>query len=538
MCGGWSPVPVRVQRESRSKSRNRKRREANGLVVDSYGATVYIIMSKRSVGTNCCLAPPIRRSAQIVEFGLCERGFTVTTTGTAVRKDVSLLGHLMRRAGFGAPASELERLAERGYEAVVDDLVHPERFPEPDMRLFDRFHPERAQGQGGTQAVPWIYRMLNTQRPLQEKTALLWHGLFATGSAKVNSPPMIPAQCEVLYTHALANFERLLQLISRDPSMLFWLDQQTNHCTAVNENYGRELLELFSVGIGSYDEEDVRSAALAFTGWTITQCVPRSSWNVWFLPEFSYRDDDHDHSEKEFLGERGDFNGDDIIHIIVKQRAHALFVASKLYTFFVSDTPSHDHVEYLADVYEQSGGEVRETVRALFLSDFFKSARATKVRSPVELAVSTLKLSGECTDPYEWDGLHRVPKLIAAMGQQIYNPPTVEGWHTGREWVNTASLVARVNFASERLSNPEAPGIHAIIDRIARTHDSVGGEELLDAVLYELGAIELRDRTRTILVEELETDTPVKCDPAAEPFVEAVTDALRLIAATPEFQLG
>ena len=319
--------------------------------------------------------------------------------------------------------------------------------------------------------------------------------------------------------------------------MLFWLDQQTNHCTAVNENYGRELLELFSLGIGNYDEDDVRSAALAFTGWSITQCVPRRAWTVWFLPEFLHNEDDHDHSEKDFLGERGDFDGDDIISIIVKQRANALFVARKLYTFFVSDEPNDDHIEYLADIYEESGAEVRDTVRALFLSDFFKEATQGKVQSPVELAISTLKLSGEHTDPYEWDDLHRLPKTITALGQQLYNPPTVEGWHTGREWVNTASLVARVNFASERLSNPEAPGVRSMIDRIAERHDWIETSGIIDEVLYEFGALELRDRTRSILVEELgEVRLPCRAD--NDEFVEAVTDAMRLIAALPEYQLG
>ncbi|MBI4305546.1 MAG: DUF1800 domain-containing protein, partial [Chloroflexi bacterium] len=284
--------------------------------------------------------------------------------------------------------------------------------------------------------------------------ALFWHNRFATAASKVGNRRMMGAQIDMLRDYGLGDFGALLQQLSRNPAMIYWLDQQTNHSEAVNENYGRELLELFSMGRGNYTEDDVRSAARAFTGWTLDQPIPRYP-NGWYQTDFVFRVDDHDYSEKTFLGEKGPLNGDDIVDIIVRQPATGQFVASNLYRFFVSDTPDHEAIETLAQAYFESGYEIRSVLRVLFNSDFFKQSKFKRVRWPAELVVGAIKVTGEHTDPYEF-GLFKLPRASAVMGQELINPPTVEGWHTGREWIDSGFLIERVNFTADRLGKADA----------------------------------------------------------------------------------
>ena len=169
-----------------------------------------------------------------------------------VSADVSLMAHLMRRAAFGAPAAELEVLAEKGYDAVVDDLLHPERFERPTEDLFERYHFDMAHFRSSLMtSARWMYRMINSPRPLEEKMALMWHGVFATATSKVSINVWMVDQIEMFRDRGLGNFRDLLVHLSRDPAMIYWLDNQTNHADAPNENYGRELLELFSMGVGN-----------------------------------------------------------------------------------------------------------------------------------------------------------------------------------------------------------------------------------------------------------------------------------------------
>ena len=190
--------------------------------------------------------------------------------------DLALLAHLLRRAGFGATRDELEEYAAKDYAAVVEDLLHPERFPEVEEDVVCRYYslgtlmedsPAVWQGR-------WIYRMINTKRPLQEKMALFWHGVFATGWHKSEHTPSMALQIDMFRRNGLSDIKTILLDLSRDPAMLDWLDNSENHKDAPNENYGRELLELFSMGVGNYSEADIKMAARAFTGWTYAQPIP------------------------------------------------------------------------------------------------------------------------------------------------------------------------------------------------------------------------------------------------------------------------
>lgn len=455
---------------------------------------------------------------------------------TLERTGVALIGHLMRRAAFGLPAHELERLAEKGYDTVVDDLVDYEKFGPVEADLLNRYHSEFTDGEGWAPLLI-MYRMVNSRRPLQEKMALMWHGVFATGSAKVMSGPLMRQHFEMLRGFAVDNFADILKELSRDPAMLFWLDQQNNHATAVNENWGRELLELFSMGVGNYTEDDVRDCARAYTGWTIDQVIPRYPFGQQG-GSFVYREDDHDHGQKTFLGRTGNFNGDDIVDIVVGEPATAQFVGREIHNFFVSDEPVQDEIDSIAESYIENGHEMREVMRDLFKSEFFKEARFRRVRNPVEHVIGTVKLTGEHEDPYEY-GLSRLPRTATIMGQQLLNPPTVEGWHTGREWIDSALLMERVNFAVERLGNQDAPGVRSMIRRISEGRDWITPEQLLDAALYEMGALELEPKSRRALLEEMGIGDRIPCDEMGkEQFESAALESFELIAASREYQLG
>ena len=331
--------------------------------------------------------------------------------------DVELIAHLMRRAGFGATRDQLEQYAAKGYEATVDGLINPVDERRMDDALIRRFHPELSGmlGPFGTGAN-WLYRMATTTTPLREKMALFWHGIFATGYPKVIHGKALSDQTRMLRHYGMGNFKNLLIELSKDPAMIIWLDNQDNHKGSINENYGRELLELFSMGVGNYTEDDIKECARAFTGWTIgnlqymeLRSQRDSDWPYGRIAwHFEFHSEDHDDGEKVFLGQRGRFNGEDIVEIICRQQATARFIARHMYSFFVADEPpvpewpdeppaDEEAIRQLTQAYFDSGYDVSAMLRVLFNSDFFKSQSTwyTKVKSPVELVAGVIRLTGE-----------------------------------------------------------------------------------------------------------------------------------------------
>jgi uncharacterized protein (DUF1800 family) len=378
--------------------------------------------------------------------------------------------------------------------------------------------------------------MINTHRPLEEKMTLFWHCLFATGNSKVEAPPTMLQQINTFRRFALGNFRDILVDLSRDPAMIFWLDNQENTNQVHNENYGRELLELFSMGIGNYTEDDVKSSAQAFTGWTFKNPIPTAKPYGRFKWQFEFRPDLHDYGEKTFLGETGHFDGTDIVDIVVKQPATAQFLARRLYLFFVSDRPDQAAIDELADVYVRSGYEIRPMLRALFLSDFFRSRSAyyAMVKSPADYVVGLLRLSQDYSFPKP--GIYDVAFECRFMGQDLLNPPSVEGWHTGQEWIDTGILVERVNFAASIVTDLGKPGVRKIVDRM-RAAGELSPEELLDACLDALGPLPIRPSTRVALLNHVNKQGPLRFgaddDTSA---AERVTELLQLIVAAREFQ--
>lgn len=465
-------------------------------------------------------------------------------------QEMALIAHLLRRAGFGATREELERYVAQGYEATVEELLHPERAAAFEDDLIRRYHvDENSLMLVESCQAYWVYRMVNTLRPLEEKLALFWHGIFATGYTKLNQPKAILRQIDTFRRCGFGSFRDLLAEVSKDPAMIFWLDNKDNHKDGVNENYGRELLELFSMGVGNYTETDVRQASHAFTGWTIhnaalhTARVSRDSvWPYGRLDwQFEYQADDHDESDKTFLGQTGNFNGEDIIDIICQQPAMARFISRHLYSFFVADdvqvpswseVPSRDPqaIAILTDALAQHHFVMRDVLRVLFNADFFKHAMFARVKSPAELVAGAVRLSGG----------HRFPDVsdidlgltTAAMGQQLLDPPSVEGWHTGREWINTASLMTRVNFAAEQFANAELPGVQSILHHIMAQGAEASAERLVDTCLDLMGPLTIAEQTRQELVAHAADHIADRATP------EDIVEILQLIVGTREYQMA
>jgi uncharacterized protein (DUF1800 family) len=469
---------------------------------------------------------------------------------TDTKTDIALLAHLFRRAGFGATRSQLEQLASRSYEDIVEDLVNPERLPELDDEVLQRFYPHLAANKDnpGVWNGRWFYRMVNTERPLEEKMTLFWHGVFATGWTKSEHTPSMIDHIQMLRDNCLASFSKLLVELARDPAMIYWLDNCENHGDSINENFGREILELFSMGIGNYSEDDIKNAARAFTGWSFTQPLPLYPFGH-FDSEFLFKPEDHDDGEKTFLGVTGNLNGEDIVEIISKQEATARFISRHIYNFFVADEaqvpawsiqPPVDEaaIQILVDAFRDSDGDIRHVMRTLFNSEFFKQARYTHVKSPAEFVAGTLKLAGayRVVEP----GLNTLEATMIAMGQKLMDPPSVEGWHTGKEWIDGGTLTERVNYAVEVISDASNPGVAEIIDRIKGDGSEVEPESFVDQAVEMMGPVNVADVTRQSLVDtaEEEGNLTFGSDGESENSERRIIRMLQLIVASREFQFA
>jgi len=390
--------------------------------------------------------------------------------------------HLIERAGFGATPEEIARVAAMTPELAVNSLVNYETIDASALKPFDEsgiwdpgmdpFPPSRAEavrrarehGEGlgekvlapGTQrrlqpvvdkffysltannietqrlGLWWANRMIASPRPLEEKLTLFWHGHFATGQNKVRDYRMMLQQNRMLRANASGTLRDLLVGILKDPGMLVYLDNGENVKSHPNENFGRELLELFSMGVGNYSERDVREAARAFTGWTNDVLT------------YKFDTEQHDFGEKTFLGRTGPLNGEDIIDTILAQPVTGEYMAGKLYRYFVRDEISSDVKADLGRSFRASGYQIKPLMRRMLLSkDFYSTPSvATQIKSPVHLVVST----------YKKMGLREIPtipdfgRMTGGLGQTLFEPPNVAGWAGGRTWITPATLLQRGNL--------------------------------------------------------------------------------------------
>ena len=462
-------------------------------------------------------------------------------------QDIALMAHLIRRAGFGATRDEIEAYVAKGYEAVVEELLDTDSEPASDRFTMMRFQPQfykpgTIQGMGGAE---WVHNMVNTKRPLEEKMALFWHGLFAAGVSKVDHYDEVMTMVYKFRKYGLGDYRELLLQMARDPSMIYWLDNCENHADAVNENWGRELLELFSMGVGNYTEVDVRDCSRAFTGWTFAPKLPRFPIGR-FEWSFQYREDDHDDTEKTFLGQTGNFDGEDIIRIISENPACAKFIARHLYSYFVADevqvpawsvTPPRDPeaVDLLANTLMNNDYDIRSTLRVLFNSEFFKNARFERLKNPAEVVIGALRMVGGSEFPAP--GIGELASQPKYMGQDLLNPPSVEGWHTGAEWINSGSLMRRINFTAELVGDVSRPGIKNMVDRLIAIGDT-SAEAVVDSCLDLIGPLEVNPESLTELNGFVTKGGDFAWDSEAdiEKSTSRVSALLQLIVSLREFQ--
>ena len=467
---------------------------------------------------------------------------------TITETNLNLMAHLMRRAGFGADRDELERRVANGYEATVDELLHPEQQIPVDYYEFLRYFPNwwKPGTMGGRGHAGWVWRMINTRAPLQEKLCLFYHQIFATGVSKVDHYDEIEDMIDMFRENGLGHYKTILMEVAKNPAMIYWLDNHENHATSINENWGRELLELFTMGIGNYTETDVQECSRAFTGWTLTHKLPRFHMGRWDW-EFEYRPDDHDNGEKTFLGQTGNFNGEEIIDIILAQPATATFIARHLFSFFVEDEPqvpswsvtppnNPEAVDAIANVLFESDYHIGTTLKFILNADFFKESLFAKVKNPTEVVIGTLRLVGNTERPspetMDW------AIDITNMGQDLLNPPSVEGWHTGIEWINSGTLMKRTNFTAELMGDLTRPGVKNIMGHLKSVEASP--DAIVTACLNLMGPLDVEDDIKKELIEHAETFGPFDWDNHSdkENAAAVASEIIQLIVALREYQFA
>ena len=444
--------------------------------------------------------------------------------------------------------SFLKNSQKKDYDTIVDDLVEIENVGDlPDEDILSRYYPQlQSTDNFGMDNTKWFYRMINSKKPLQEKMTLFWHHVFATGWTKSEQGPTMIDHIAMLRKNCLLNLRVLLTDLAADPAMIFWLDNCENHGKNINENFGRELLELFSMGIGNYSEDDIKEASRAFTGWTFEQPIPLYPYGH-FKSQFIFDEKDHDFGEKEFLGNKGNFNGEDIVEIIVKTEACAKFISRHLYNFFVADEPQipawsieppkdQEAMKILVSTFMESDADMKEVMRAMFKSDFFKNSMFKRVKCPAEFIAGALKLTSEVGPKDErLAGLHG---LSTVMGQTLLDPPTVEGWHTGKEWIDGGSLTERINYAVGLISDMNNSGSKYLVDSLVKSENELSSEQLVNEVLKNAGYLEVSEQTFDQLLEIASKGPAVGKNNDNEDVRNKVVQLYTLLVSSPEFQLA
>ena len=396
------------------------------------------------------------------------------------------VAHLLRRFGLGASEAELDYYAKDDLKGAIDKLFAGDAKFDFQSKAF-----ENGKGFINIRLMQgfWYLRMLATQNPLEEKMTLFWHNHFATSSEKVESAFAMERHIDTLRQNSLGKFRDLLGAISKDPAMIYWLDNQENVKGKPNENFAREVMELFTLGIGHYSEKDIQEAARAFSGWAyglrgpggnmiLTTRQPRKGESFFFARAR------HDNGEKTVLGKTGNLNGDDVLDILCQQSRTSEFITKKFLEFFVYQNPSEETVAKFGKIFRDSDLNIAILARAVMTSDEFYSERALRaqVKTPIDfvvasarslglgsVAIETLKRGIE--EPVENDqGLNQRAVLglttglaarmsTSSMGMELMRPPDVSGWKLGNSWITSATMVERIKWADVLFgSNVAGPG--------------------------------------------------------------------------------
>ncbi len=421
--------------------------------------------------------------------------------------------HLFSRASFGLTVPEFQVLSLVPVEQAVDALLQEPDLPDPpgewvtepfDRQAFRRLTRDEQQAWRRQNRMRinemrgwWLGLMMSSAMNLREKMTLFWHGHFTSDIRSIELAQFVYLQNATWRQHALGNFRTFLKAMYKDPGMLYYLNGVQNQAQAPNENFARELMELFTMGIGNYTERDIKEAARAFTGWQVDTISLSSYVNP----------NRFDRGEKTFLGRTGNFFGDHIIDIILEQEVTARFICRKIYEFFVSRQINEDLVEALAATFRNRDYEIKPVLRQLFTSDFFYSdeVRASLIKSPVEMAVANARaLSVEETN------LRYLLGATAELGQDLLNPPNVAGWPGQRSWISPTTYVARNTFSEifingGVLDNPDSNRSPIKFDAMAfaRSFNLTGAQELAEAMEAHLLRLPANEASREFLLQVL-----------------------------------
>jgi len=469
--------------------------------------------------------------------------------------------HLLNRAGFGGPRSLIEKLESMGFKRAVLYLTHPERvtdnIQEPDWLVeSESFREMRSQFKDldkdqckkrrrmiryeQRQTVErlkswWLKQSLVTTRPLQEKMAHFWHGHFATSARKVKSSRMNYDLNRVFRKHGLGNFKTLVTQVSQSPAMLQYLDNRKNKKGHPNENFSRELMELFMLGIGNYTEQDVQEAARAFTGWTIRDGT------------FQENSRQHDTGSKTFMGRTGNFDGYEIIDILCKQEAMIRFIAHKLWDYFVYDNPNEETINALVFHFKRSQFKISSLLQTIFLSSEFYSDRAMhrNIKSPVQLMINLVDQLQVNTEDTR-DKL--ISMAMRGMGQDLFYPPNVKGWPGNRAWINSNTLLTRYNLPSyflygetgkKRKDNPKRRNNAPFRDEpFFEKYAGRPAGEVVDALVDHFIGRPLDHGQRRLLLEAIHPQASESLVlPEGSKSAKRLTGVVHLILSTAEYQL-
>jgi uncharacterized protein (DUF1800 family) len=443
------------------------------------------------------------------------------------RWDLASVSHLHRRAGFSAPWAVLERDMHQGIAASVDRLLSGEEQSSDGAPASDF---ESTLGEMAAALAPsadlariqaiWLYRMIFTPHPLRERMTLFWHNHFATSNVKVQNPALMQRQNDLLRAHAVGDFRALLTAMGKDPAMLIWLDSTINRKAKPNENYAREVMELFSLGRGQYSEQDIRETSRAFTGWYVIR------------DQFAVVPRQHDDGSKTILGRTGKWSGDDIPGILLEQPACAEFICRKLFRHFISETqvPSDRLIAPLARAFRESGYQLQKPIAMILRSNLFFDpiARRRLVKSPVDFAVGTIR-SLEILNPTVRTSA--LAESCSRMGQSLYAPPNVAGWDGGRAWINSTAMLARANLALGLLSDQnDALGERFNAWQLATRHGFGRRAQVAGFFLDLLAPGKLDPKVRD-QIEKAAVSRSGSDDDAAR-------EVVRLILTAPEYQLA
>lgn len=423
--------------------------------------------------------------------------------------------HLFRRAAFGATNAQIEAALQKSPVEVIDSLIDSPAGVAFEAESKAMASSILATGDPKQLAGWWAYVLLRSPTPLRERMTLFWHGHFATSAAKVNDAPLMLEQNQLLRKYALGDFRAMVQGIARDPAMLIYLDSITNRRAHANENFARELMELFCLGEGNYSEKDVQELARCFTGWEIKS------------KQFKFNRFQHDDGEKQILAKQGKFPEGAAIDWVLEQPKAAEFIVTKLMKEFIADEPAPEPtlVAWYAKKLIAENWNLRKLVTSLLGSQLFFSAptMARKVRSPVDFAVGLMRsLEGTCN-------AQQLAEAMQQIGQGLFYPPNVKGWDGGRTWINASTILGRANLVANLLAD---------------NRTRFGGKKL-DAYLVDLGVKSREDRLA--MLEKLLLATPLS-GPSRQSLLElakkapsdekASEELLRALVALPEYQLA